>query len=159
MWVTVYEVRTLRPIAESDRPSRRNCSIMFQHDARLDNFTEYCCIASPNRRNQRHIKFFSTGGMPNPMFNAPGLLTMEFVTWIPPQEAALLDGMMTTLRQHVDRRWSHLTWIGIYLKMLVDRGCMEERQMMNVIAVVQRALYSPYTERLPNVRRCFPGVE
>jgi hypothetical protein len=129
---------------------------MLQHDVRVDKFSEYCCIPAPHRRPKRHIQFYSTHNLPNPLDNAPGLLSMDFIAWIPPRQIRMLDDLMKTLRTKVDDSWGQRTWIGVYLQLMVQRGLITLQRKVYVLEMQHRSLNLLYTEDLPNKRRCFP---
>ena len=157
VFLTIYEVRYNNcemPVRQ--RASRRSRSIMLQRNIGINNFSEYCCIPTPHRRPRRHLQFFSTHDLPNPLDNAPGLLSMIFIAWVPPQRIDMLDTLMVTLRRRVNDSWHHTTWINVYLQLMVEQGLITQQRSLEVLDMQQQALNLPYTEDLPNVRRCFP---
>jgi hypothetical protein len=158
VYLTVYEVRNNTDMPQHLRPDRRNCSIMLQRNARIEKFSEYCCIPTPHRVPKRHIQFFSTHGLPNPRDSAPGLLSMDFIAWIPPKHIGMLENLMKTLRLRVNATWDHSTWIRVYLEELVQQDLITQQWMTEILVIQLRSLRAPYTGPLPNARRCFPNV-
>jgi hypothetical protein len=157
--LTVYEARhSTTEMPQNLRTDRRNCSIMLQPNSHIDKFSEYCCIPTPHRIPKRHLQFFSTNGLPNPQNSAPGLLSMNFIAWIPPQHIGMLENLMKTLRLKINATWDHNTWIRVYLEELVQHGLITQQWATEILVIQLRSLRTPYTEDLPNARRCFPNV-
>ena len=155
-YLAVFEARP-RPKHPS-RPSRRNCSIIVQCHARSDKFREFCCIPAPHHLSQRQVRFYSSPEIPDPRLNAPGLLDMHFIGWIPHSQLAQLDSYMVEWRGRADITWNHHTWIGIYLETLVREKLITRGQMTRAMIFQDEILHSPYTEDLPNRRQCFPHL-
>jgi hypothetical protein len=156
VFLNVYETHQ-RDLSDTPQPSRRKCSITVQHHPRVNRFSEYACIPHPNRRPPHHLQFVWTYDLPDPRDNAPSLLTMDFIGCIPHRQVAVLDSLMVSLRSRIDENWSHNTWISIFLEMMVQRGIITPKRMVETMVIKVKALELPWREEFPNRGRCFAG--
>ncbi len=158
-YIAIYEARpSSTDSLHITRRSRRNVSIMVQARPGSDKFREFCCIPTPYRFPKRHLQFYSSPEIPDPRHGSPGLLTMHFIAWMPRGQMAELDKCMMTWRYRVRPQWTHLTWIRLYLEDLLRQKIITIDQMNLTIRFQEQSLDCPFTEDLPNRRRCFPHL-
>ena len=84
---------------------------------------------------------------------------MDLIGRILPFQVEVLDGLIIQLRYKVHESWNGMTWIRVFLQMLVREGLLTQQQRAEALFHMKRALDTPYTEPFPNRRRCFPDLE
>ncbi|ERF75979.1 hypothetical protein EPUS_01345 [Endocarpon pusillum Z07020] len=161
LYLAVYEREPqFDPIYDKSSTAKRDCSILVQCEAHIQNYTEHFCDMTSSSRHNHNRQFYVIPNLPNPRMNSPGLLGMHFIARIPQHRIGEVDAAI----KYVDAHWTPLMtsrrnfWIDTVLLRLAQASLISHTQAQAMLLAKKRTLEKPHRGPFPNKALCFPSL-